>query len=412
MAIGALGVYMCLFMALYFEVFLLISFLEKKPSLKTRASPSRYPSVTIAVPTFNEERTLRATITSLLNLHYPKDKLEIMIIDDGSRDSTRAIAEELAALHPQIHYFYKENGGKWTALNLAIARSKSEFIGCLDADSFVSPDALLEIMKKFEEDQSTYAIMPSMKVFHPRSMLERMQAVEYSFGVFYKKMFDNIGGLNVLPGPFSFYKRAAFDIIGPFKHAHNTEDMEIAFRMHKHGLKIVNAHNAIVHTTVPKTIRGLLRQRTRWSQGFLENSRDYSYMYFNRKYGNFGLLVLPFGLFAFFAGLYTSFYMAFSLIKAGVVDLLDMWATRLPAHYTFALPQFEWFYLNTSMMTFTILAVMGCTVTAIVLGSRIAQNKLSLFSFLSYFALFGFIAPMWLATAVWGAARSRPAPWR
>jgi cellulose synthase/poly-beta-1,6-N-acetylglucosamine synthase-like glycosyltransferase len=412
MAIGTLGVYVCLFAALYFEVFLLVSFLENKPARKTARAPRRYPTVSIAVPSYNEERTIGGTLDSLLALDYPKDKLEILVVDDGSRDKTRQIAEAYAAKHPQIKYFHKENGGKWTALNFAIERSQAEFIGCLDADSFVSPDALAEIIKTFEEKPQTYAIMPAMKVFRPRSLLERMQAVEYSFGVFYKKMFDNIGALNVLPGPFSFYRREVFQRIGLFKHAHNTEDMEIAFRMHEHGLTIVNAHNAIVYTTVPKTLHALLKQRTRWSQGFLENSRDYAHMYFNKKYGNFGLLVLPCGLFAFFAGLYTTVFLAFSLIKAGVADLLDMWATRLPAHYTFSWPRFEWFYLNTSMMTFTILAVMGCTVAAILLGNRIAQSRLTLFSFLSYFALFGFIAPMWLATAVWGAARSRPAPWR
>ena len=87
-------------------------------------------------------------------------------------------------------------------------------------------------------------------------MLETMQAVEYTFGIFYKKMFDNLAALNVLPGPFSIYRREVFKKIGVFRHAHNTEDMEIAFRMHANGLKIVNAHTAFVYTTVPKTVRG------------------------------------------------------------------------------------------------------------------------------------------------------------
>ena len=65
MAIGALGVYVCLFLALYFEVFLLISFLEKRPAKKTAAMPRRFPTVTIAVPSFNEERTIAGTLDSL-----------------------------------------------------------------------------------------------------------------------------------------------------------------------------------------------------------------------------------------------------------------------------------------------------------------------------------------------------------
>ena len=96
------------------------------------------------------------------------------------------------------------------------------------------------------------AITPAMKVYRPRNMLELMQAVEYTFGIFYKKMFDNLSAVNVLPGPFSLYRREVFDKIGLFKHAHNTEDMEIAFRMHANGLKIVNAHNRFcIHHLVP-----------------------------------------------------------------------------------------------------------------------------------------------------------------
>lgn len=412
MTIGALGVYVCLFLALYFEVFLLISFLEKKPSKKTNLKPARYPTVSIVVPSFNEEKTIAATLTSLLALEYPKEKLEIIVVNDGSKDNTGKIAEEFAQKHPQIKYFYKENGGKYTALNYAIERSTSELIGCLDADSFAAPDALIEMVKKFEDEQDAYAIMPAMRVAEPKSMLERMQAVEYTFGVFYKKMFDNIGALNVLPGPFSFYRRSVFNIVGPFHHAHNTEDMEIAFRMHKHGLKIVNAHHAMVYTTVPKTVRTLLKQRTRWSQGFLENSRDYAYMFFNPRYGNFGMLVLPFGLSAFFLGLYTSAYAFFTISESLVSKALDQWATQVPYQFSLPNPELDWFFLNTSMMTFTTIAVTLFTLLAIILGNRIGGGRLTVFSLVSYFTLYGFVAPLWLVRAVWGAARSRPASWR
>src|SRR6185503_16128899 len=104
---------------------------------------------------------------------------------------------------------------------------------------------------------------------------------EYTFGVFTKKVFDNLGAISVLPGPFSLYKREVFAKAGMFRHAHNTEDMEMAFRMHQHGLRIENAHTAVVYTNVPKTVWSLVKQRTRWSQGFLENSKDYRHMYFN-----------------------------------------------------------------------------------------------------------------------------------
>ena len=73
---GALGLYVCLFIALFFEVFLLISFFEKKPEPKRHTLPSRYPSVAILVPCWNKGATLGATVESLLGLNYPQDKLD------------------------------------------------------------------------------------------------------------------------------------------------------------------------------------------------------------------------------------------------------------------------------------------------------------------------------------------------
>jgi cellulose synthase/poly-beta-1,6-N-acetylglucosamine synthase-like glycosyltransferase len=411
MDIGAIGLYVCLFIALYFEVVLLISFFERKPEVKTAALPSRYPTVAMVVPCFNEEKTLGKTIDSLLALSYPKDKLEIIVVDDGSRDNTRAIGEAYAKAHPQVSFYSKENGGKYTALNYAIERTQAEIVGCLDADSFVVEDALIEAVKEFERDPATMAITPAMKVHHPHKILEMMQAVEYTFGIFYKKMFDNLAAINVLPGPFSMYKREIFKKIGPFRHAHNTEDMEIAFRMHSFGLKIANAHTAVVYTTVPQTVRALLKQRTRWSRGFLENARDYSYMFFNPKYGNFGMLVLPFGVVAFAAGIYTACYAFLGASTMVIEKLGNFMASGIPLHVPSA-ANLSWYYLNTNMSLFVIIAVLSMTMIAIILGNRIARHKLTPLSFAAYFALFGFIAPLWLMRAAFEVALARKHTWR
>ncbi len=409
MDLGAIGVYFALFIALYFEVFLLLSFLERKPNKKTYLLPKHYPSVTMLVPCFNESTTLAQTVESLLAMDYPKDKLEIMIIDDGSVDNTRSIGEALAAAHAQVSFFHKENGGKYTALNFGIERAKTELVGCLDADSFVAQDAMLEVAKRLETDPSIMALTPSMQVYRPRKIIERMQAVEYTFGIFYKKMFDNLAALNVLPGPFSIYKREVFEKIGMFRHAYNTEDMEIAFRMHANGLKIANAHTAYVYTTVPNTVRKLVKQRTRWSQGFLQNARDYSYMFFNRKYGNFGLLILPFSLVSFFAGLYMAGYTLTKLCITIFTHLADQVTTGVPM----TLPhQVNLLYVSSSMLPFLIVTVLIMTSVAILLGQSIANNRMGLRSLIYYFALFGFVAPIWLARAAWGALLAKESAWR
>ncbi len=412
MSLGVLGVYVCLFLGLYFEVFLLITFFEKRPAKKTSLLPKYYPTVAVLVPSFNEERTLKATVLSLLKLTYPASKLSVVIIDDGSTDNTPTIGEALARTHAQVQYFRKPNGGKYTALNFGITHVDAELVGCLDADSFVEPEALIEVVKQFENDPTTMAITPVMKVFRPRKLLELMQSVEYTFGIFFKKMFDNMAALNVLPGPFSIYRKEVFEQIGLFRHAHNTEDMEIAFRMHANGLKISNAHTALVYTTVPSTLRTLLKQRTRWSQGFLQNAKDYKYMLFNPRFGHFGFIVLPFGLAAFFAGLYTASFILFNLLSQTFNRIYTMWVTGIPPRLSLPTLNFDWFYLDTSMMTFLIITVLGLTVTAILLGRSIGKSEVTVKSVVAYFALFGFIAPLWLARATWGALRAQEASWR
>lgn len=411
MEAGALGVYAALFLALYFEVFLLISFFEKRPASRTKELPRRFPSTTIIVPCWNEGSTIGGTLESLLALEYPKDKLNIMVVDDGSKDNTSEVARAYAEKYPnQIKYHYKENGGKWTALNFGIARTKSELVGCLDADSFVDQNALAEIVKTMENDPKIMAITPAMKVNRPRNLLEMMQATEYTFGIFFKKMFDNLSAISVLPGPFSFYRREIFERIGMFKHAHNTEDMEIAFRMHEYGMKIANAHTAYVYTNVPTTVRKLVKQRTRWSQGFLQNSLDYAHMYFNKKYGNFGMLVLPVGLAGFVAALYTALYLAYQLIRMLITKTVSMGTTGIPPQ----LPSLhiDWFYIDTSMMLFLTITVAMLTFVAVLLGQRIAHAKLGVRHFVSYFLLFGLIAPLWLFKAAWGALLARESAWR
>ncbi len=412
MDIGLSGLYMSLFIALYFEVFLLISFFEKRPTKKDARLPKLYPTVSMLVPCYNEEATLGQTLDSLLALSYPKDRLDIVVVDDGSKDNTAAIAAVYAKKYPQISLVSKHNGGKYTALNVGIEKSRGEIIGCLDADSFVVQDALVEAVKTFESDMSIMAITPAMKVYRPRKVLELMQHVEYTFGIFFKKMFDNLSAINVLPGPFSLYKREVFAKIGPFRHAHNTEDMEIAFRMHAHGLKIVNAHTATVYTTVPNTIRALLRQRTRWSQGFLQNARDYGYMYFNRRFGNFGLLVLPFATISFFAGIYTALYVLYRFINSLAERVSNSVQTGIPPHLPPHFDALNWYLLNTGTMLFLTIAVLSTTFVAIVLGSQIAQSKIGPKSLVAYFAFFGFLAPIWLIRAVWGALLAQESSWR
>ena len=283
----------------------------------TEAENTDYPSVTILVPVFNEQNTVDKTIQSLLKLNYPEEKLKIMIVDDGSKDNTWEIVKKYNN-HPQILLHQKENGGKYTALNYGIANCSTEMIGCLDADSEVDADALLHIIPYFK-DRDVGAVTPSLKIQNPDNILGLMQSAEYNMGVFTRKILGFLDAQYVTPGPFSIFRKEVFSKVGNYKHAHNTEDLEMALRLQENHFKIVNAHKAVVYTVGPRTLYRLYKQRVRWTGGFIQNAIDYRRMILNPKYGNLGMLILPIAMYSIIV---TIFFLSFTLIKS-IFNIID-----------------------------------------------------------------------------------------
>jgi cellulose synthase/poly-beta-1,6-N-acetylglucosamine synthase-like glycosyltransferase len=197
------------FLAVYTQVFLLVTFFENRKKIFIRSDKITlevYPSVTIIVPCYNEEKTVSLTVESLLNLDYPKDKLNIIVVDDGSRDNTWN-AVQMYKDNPQILLLKKDNGGKHTALNLGIYHAKTEFVGCLDADSSVHPEALKRIMTYFD-NKDTMAVAPSIVVRDPKNIIQYAQRAEYDMAHYNKKMLAFLEGIHVTPGPFLCIRKA------------------------------------------------------------------------------------------------------------------------------------------------------------------------------------------------------------
>ncbi len=404
--------YVFLFTSLYFEVFMLITFFEQSPAEKNKKSVLgglfSAPSVTIIVPCHNEETSVAGTLDSLLALEYPKERLHLFVVDDGSTDGTYAVAK-MYERHPNVTVFRKEKGGKHTALNFGINRATTEFIGGLDADSFVAPYALAEMMRYFEENPDIMAMTPALKVRNPRNILEYIQHAEYSLGIFYRTMFGRLGALFVTPGPLSIYRTEVFERIGLFRSAYNTEDMEMALRMQKNHMRIENAPRAHVETIVPRTLPTLLRQRVRWVQGFLQNAIQYRGIFFNPRYGNLGLLVLPLGVFSIFGAVYFAAYMVvnvFSLLLDKYVQIQTIGFAGLSSSH------FDLFYLSTPARLFLVIGLIVMTAFLIMLGKRFAETKIVSRDIVFYFAFYAFIAPLWLAKALYNTALAKESVWK
>lgn len=408
-------IYTFLFLTLYFEVFVLVTYLERRAAFAHSSKtpfrdPSLYPSVTIVVPAWNEENTIAGTIRSLLALDYPKEKLRVVVVDDGSTDGTLRVARSFAT-NPQVEVLSKPNGGKHSAMNLAIERADTDLIGCLDADSFVDPSALRHIVEKFS-DPEVMAVTPSVQVKNAKSTVARMQAAEYMIGQFTRKIFGELGALYVTPGPFSIYRKEVFSKIGGFVHGFGTEDMEMALRMQSHRMRIENAHDALVYTTPPHAVRPLYRQRVRWVSGFLKNAIfTYRHMILNDRYGNLGLLSLPFaiasiGIALFFCAMYIR----------ELLHSFSEWLIRVSAvgvHFELSWPTFDWFSWNLGMQTMLVVLLFAIFLFFLLRGLHIVRRSYSpTMDALYFIALYGFIAPFWLARSVYNLVAAKEAPWR
>lgn len=407
--------YFFLFISLNFEIFLLITYFENRKEIKKEKKAQfnvklkKYPSVTIIVPCWNEQNTVSKTIHSLLNLDYPKDKLKIMVVDDGSTDKTWSVVQKFTN-NPQIELYTKENGGKFTALNYGISKLTTDLVGCLDADSYVHKDSMKKIALYFE-DKETMAVAPSIKLWQPRNILQLLQKVEYGFGIFTRKMYHYMNAIYITPGPFSIFRREVFEKIGGYEHAHNTEDIQIALRMQKNGFKIAHAHDAIVYTVPPETVRKLLKQRVRWSYGFIKNAYDFRDMIFNKKYGNVGMLVLPMACLSIVSVLFVSGVSILSILDTVVNWGIKVQTVGLNPH--FSLPNFEWFYVNTELIALVGTVVAVGSITMILMSKRMSEDKFDIgMDLIYYLSLYMFIAPVWIGKAAWNAIFSVKTTWR
>lgn len=402
-------IHMLLFISLYFEVFLLLVFLEKTRKKDPASTPRLLPRATVIVPCYNEERTVDRTIRSLLALRYPAERLQIIVIDDGSTDETWA-ALQVFSNSPQIRLLQKENGGKHTALNLGLTHATGEIIGCLDADSTVDPDALIEIVRAFEDDQEVMAMTPAIITTPGRGIIQNMQRAEYSLSVFMRRALSMIDSNFVTPGPFSFFRKDVFATIGTYREAHNTEDLEIALRMQSHGLRIGNAPSARVYTNTPATLGALIRQRVRWTYGFIRNFFEYRFMLFRPRHGTIGMFVLPVAFFSIVSAL-----IFFGLMISSASEAVAREAVRYDTigfSLAASTPEFDWFYFNTGSYMFLIGAILAITLSLLLIGRRLAGDARNFgLDMVSYFLLYGFIAPLWLSRAAWRAIRAKKTDW-
>ena len=231
------------------------------------------PMVSILVPCFNEEETIEVTVAELSQIRYPN--FEIIAINDGSSDRTSEVIQELLPIYDKLRFIdLKENNGKANALYLGLLAARGEILMGVDSDSYIMPDALNYIVPHFTNPfngERVGAVTGNPRVRNRNSLLAKIQLCEYSSIISLIKRTQRIWGkvMTVSGVVVAFRKRALLncelwdrDMI--------TEDIGVTWKLEKKFWDIRYEPRALCMMLVPETVKGLYKQRKRWSQGGME----------------------------------------------------------------------------------------------------------------------------------------------
>lgn len=307
--------------------------------------PEFNKGLSVIVPAYNEEKTIGATLQAILDNGYPKDKLEIIVVNDGSTDGTVEVVKK----YKGVILLDKPNSGKADSVNKAIKKSKHEFIAIIDADSYPQKNALKEIMKYFADDK-VGGVTGAALVKNRNNLLEKCQAMEYVLIAWTRKSLDAVHSVFVTPGALSVYRRTALeDIGGGFDTKVMTEDIEIAWNLLRHKWKTRMAIRAKVFTSAPSKVKAWYNQRIRWNVGGFQTLVKHWALFGKKEYNMFGVFVIPFfishlvisftGFFVFLWVMFSNLYNWFLFSKysiqqsSTVLDFSEIYL--LPSVFTY-----------------------------------------------------------------------------
>jgi len=336
---------------------------------KVMASPLA-PSITIIAPAYNEGLTIVENIRSLMSLRYVN--YEVMVVNDGSKDDTlekmieaydlekvnqeidpnwpnkpiRGIYKSPHRAFSKLTVIDKDNGGKSDALNTGMALSQNRYVGCIDVDCLLLPDALLHVVKAFYQrsEKRVIAVGGVIRVANscviqggqleeirlPTNWLARFQLLEYTRSFILGRMaWGSIDSLLIISGAFGFFDREIALAVGGYDTDTVGEDMEIVFKMRRymHDNKtpytVEYIPDSLCWTEVPEDLKILVNQRDRWARGNLETLYKHKDMFFNSKYGRLGLLSYPYWFFYEWMAPIMEFFGFFTIVAFYYLGILN-----------------------------------------------------------------------------------------
>jgi len=231
-----------------------------------------YPKLSVLIPAYNEEGNIGDCIESVLETTYPSDRLEIVVVDDGSTDGT--YAEATAYRDRGVKVFQRDNGGKSAALNLGLRCSAGSVVVTVDADSRPKPTAIERMVAQLQAEPSIGALSAAVIPIPEDGLINSLQRVEYAMSNTDRRAHSVFGTVPIVPGCMGVYRREALEDVWGYDPDTMTEDFDITVQLLKQGWTVRHG-SGIVGTIVPSDWQTLWRQRLRWYRGSVETIRKH-----------------------------------------------------------------------------------------------------------------------------------------
>ena len=236
------------------------------------------PKLDILVAARDEQNVISRLTERLFNLNYPKDKLEIYIIDDGSVDDTPKILKKLSKKYEKLNIIQRPKnagGGKSGALNHALKMLSGDWVFILDADAQLKNDTLLRIFD-FAYEGSWSAVQLRKSVLNTsKNFLTSCQGIEMAMDAYFQNGRLNAGGVSELRGNGQLIKKDILIKCGSFNENTVTDDLDLSFRLLLSEAKIGILWDPPVMEEAVETLTALFAQRQRWAEGGLQRFFDY-----------------------------------------------------------------------------------------------------------------------------------------
>jgi cellulose synthase/poly-beta-1,6-N-acetylglucosamine synthase-like glycosyltransferase len=258
--------------------YLIYNYLKRKKVILKNVESGDLPLVTVQLPIYNEIFVAERLIDSVCALDYPKQKLEIQILDD-STDETKEICERLVSKYKledfNIDVIYRENreGFKAGALRYGLAKAKGEFIAIFDADFLPEKNFLLNTINYFEDKNIGMVQTRWEHLNEEYSFLTKAQAFGLAGHFIVEQNGRNNSGLFInFNGTAGIWRKICIEDAGNWQADTLTEDLDLSYRAQLKGWKFVFLNDVVTPSELPAEVNALKSQQYRWTKGSVETA--------------------------------------------------------------------------------------------------------------------------------------------